>query len=72
MIFIYSTMFRKVGIYSLLFLSISFNGFSQDSLQTVVAKNAASDRSYRVVEEVGTRPNIFYQTKVRNKDKAEA
>ncbi len=39
MIFIYSTMFRKVGIYSLLFLSISFNGFSQDSLQTVVAKN---------------------------------
>ena len=39
MIFIYSTMFRKVGIYSLLFLSISFNGFSQDSIQTVVAKN---------------------------------
>jgi len=32
-------MFRKFGIYSLLFLSLSFNGFSQDSLQTVVAKN---------------------------------
>ena len=40
--------------------------------ETVVAKNAANDRSYRVIEEVGTRPNIFYQTKVRNKDKAEA
>lgn len=32
-------MLRKVGMYSLLFLLISFNGFSQDSLQTVVAKN---------------------------------
>ncbi len=32
-------MFRKFGMYSLLFLSLSFNGFSQDSLQTVVAKN---------------------------------
>jgi len=31
--------FRKFGMYSLLFLSLSFNGFSQDSLQTVVAKN---------------------------------
>ena len=39
MIIIYSTMLRKVGMYSLLFLLISFNGFSQDSLQTVVAKN---------------------------------
>ena len=32
-------MFRKFGMYSLLFLSLSFNCFSQDSLQTVVAKN---------------------------------
>ena len=39
MIFIYSKMLRKVGMYLLLFLFISFNGFSQDSLQTVVAKN---------------------------------
>ena len=39
MIIIYSTMLRKVGLYLLLFLFISFNGFSQDSLQAVVAKN---------------------------------
>ena len=32
-------MLRKVGMYLLLFVFSSFNGFSQDSLQTVVAKN---------------------------------
>lgn len=40
--------------------------------ETRVAKAAASDRAYRVIEEVGTKPNVVYQTKVRNKDKAEA
>jgi len=39
MIIIYSSVLRKVGMCSLLFLFISFNGFSQDSLQTVVAKD---------------------------------
>ncbi|MGB5499244.1 MAG: hypothetical protein WBM77_09980 [Maribacter sp.] len=39
MIIIYSSVLRKIGICSLLFLFISINGFSQDPLQTVVAKN---------------------------------
>jgi len=25
-------------------------------------------RAYRVIEEIGTRPNIYYLTKIRNKD----
>jgi len=33
---------------------------------TLVRKIADSDRSYRVIEEVGTEPNIYYQVKVRN------
>ena len=39
---------------------------------TAVADNSQSDRAYRVIEEVGTRPNIFYQTIVRNKEEAPA
>ncbi len=31
-----------------------------------------SDRSYRVIEEVGQDPNIYYQVKVRNVNKSEA
>ena len=37
-----------------------------------VAKDEAGDRAYRVIEDVGTKPNILYLTKVRNKETAEA
>lgn len=37
-----------------------------------VAKEHASDRAFKVIEDVGTRPNIVYQTKVRNKETAQA
>ena len=33
-------------------------------------KNAANPRAYRVLEDVGVKPNIFYLTKIRNKDKS--
>lgn len=40
---------------------------------TEVRKLADSHRAYRVIEEVGTEPNIYYQVKVRNiEEKAEA
>jgi MoCo/4Fe-4S cofactor protein with predicted Tat translocation signal len=33
-------------------------------------KNSANPRAYRVLEDVGVKPNIFYLTKIRNKDKS--
>jgi Fe-S-cluster-containing dehydrogenase component len=33
-----------------------------------VDKTAGNPRAYRVIEEIGVKPNIFYLTKVRNKD----
>ena len=34
--------------------------------ETRVRKEAESDRSYHVLEEIGTQPNVWYQVKVRN------
>ncbi len=34
--------------------------------ETQVRKAAESDRSYHVLEEIGTQPNVWYQVKVRN------
>ena len=33
-----------------------------------VAQLRKNERSYRLLEEIGVRPNVFYMTKVRNKD----
>ena len=35
-----------------------------------VDKSAANPRAYRVLEEIGVKPNIYYLTKIRNKDKS--
>ena len=35
-------------------------------------KVADNPRAYRVIEEIGVKPNIWYLTKVRNKDSAKA
>ena len=35
-------------------------------------KDADNPRAYSVLEEINTRPNIFYLTKVRNRDEAKA
>jgi Fe-S-cluster-containing dehydrogenase component len=35
-------------------------------------KEADNPRAYSVLEEINVRPNIFYLTKVRNKDNAQA
>ena len=39
--------------------------------KSIVRSKAESDLAYLALEEVGTRPNIYYQTKVRNNDNVE-
>ena len=36
-----------------------------------IEKTIGEERGYTVLEEVGTRPNVTYLTKIRNKDKSE-
>ena len=36
-----------------------------------INKTMAEERAYTVLEEVGTRPNVVYLSKIRNKDKDE-
>jgi molybdopterin-containing oxidoreductase family iron-sulfur binding subunit len=35
-------------------------------------KHIGNPRAYRVLEEIGVKPNIFYLTKIKNKDKTNA
>jgi molybdopterin-containing oxidoreductase family iron-sulfur binding subunit len=35
-----------------------------------IDKKIGNPRAYRVLEDIGVKPNIFYLTKIRNKDKA--
>jgi molybdopterin-containing oxidoreductase family iron-sulfur binding subunit len=37
-----------------------------------IEKKVGEERAYTMLEEVGTKPNVFYLTKIRNKDKAPA
>jgi molybdopterin-containing oxidoreductase family iron-sulfur binding subunit len=37
-----------------------------------IDKIADNPRAYQVLEEIGVKPNIWYLTKVRNKDAAKA
>lgn len=50
--------------------AITFGDINDKNSKVAMAHE--SDRAYKVIEDVGTKPNIAYQTKVRNKDKAEA
>ncbi len=43
-----------------------------DERKTVNDKEAMNPRAYSVLEEINVRPNIFYLTKVRNKEEAKA
>jgi Fe-S-cluster-containing dehydrogenase component len=49
--------------------AITFGDLNDKSAVREVADN---NRAYHALEEVGTQPNIFYMTKVRNKEKNEA
>jgi MoCo/4Fe-4S cofactor protein with predicted Tat translocation signal len=44
---------------------------SNNGKGAMVKQSADGPRSYHVIEEVGTKPNIWYMTKVRNKSKEE-
>jgi molybdopterin-containing oxidoreductase family iron-sulfur binding subunit len=50
--------------------AITFGDLNDKSSR--IANHDAGDRAYRVIEDVGTRPNIVYLTKVRNKETAQA
>jgi Fe-S-cluster-containing dehydrogenase component len=38
--------------------------------ESMVRKSSQGDRAYQVLEEVGTKPNIWYKVKVRNEENA--
>ncbi len=42
-----------------------------DSRVVKLLKAEANGRAYKVLKEIGTRPNVFYLTKIRNKDSEE-
>lgn len=44
--------------------AITFGDLNDEN--SLVRKASESNRAYRVIEEVGTQPNIYYQVKVRN------
>lgn len=44
--------------------AIKFGDLNNDSHD--VAQEKEDDRAYLLMEEIGTQPNIYYQTKVRN------
>ncbi len=46
--------------------AISFGDLND--VNSLVRKEAESDLAYLALEEVGTQPNVYYQTKVRNKN----
>lgn len=46
--------------------AITFGDLNDKSSQ--VRKEAMADRSYNLLEEIGVKPNVWYQTKVRNAD----
>ena len=44
--------------------AITFGDYNDKSSKVLAASQ--SNRAYRVIEEVGTQSNVYYQTKVRN------
>ncbi len=44
--------------------AIFFGDLNDDN--TAVSESANNDRAYNLLEEIGTRPNVYYMTKVRN------
>lgn len=45
------------------------DGTKETVFNTTIDKKYNNPRAYRVLEEIGVKPNIFYLTKIRNKDK---
>lgn len=50
--------------------AIAFGDVNDET--TTIAKQSADPRAYHLLEEVGVQPNIWYQTKVRNRTMKEA
>ncbi len=47
------------------------NGEVEKVINYGIDKKIGNPRAYRVLEEIGVKPNIFYLTKIRNKDKVQ-
>ena len=45
--------------------AISFG--DANNKNSIVAKQLKNDRTYQLLEEIGTRPSVYYKTKIRNK-----
>lgn len=48
---------------------VEVNGKKEKVVDYGIDKKINNPRAYRVLEEIGVKPNIFYLTKIRNKDK---
>lgn len=48
---------------------VEVNGKKEKVVDYGIDKKVTNPRAYRVLEEIGVKPNIFYLTKIRNKDK---
>ena len=48
--------------------AIQFGDLNNES--SAIAGDAAEDRAYVLIEELGIQPNIYYKTKVRNNSEA--
>jgi molybdopterin-containing oxidoreductase family iron-sulfur binding subunit len=52
------------------FKEVEKDGKVEKVINYGIDKKIGNPRAYRVLEEIGVKPNIFYLTKIRNKDKA--
>lgn len=48
---------------------VMVDGKEEEVVDYGIDKKVTNPRAYRVLEEIGVKPNIFYLTKIRNKDK---
>ncbi|HNR74264.1 MAG TPA: 4Fe-4S dicluster domain-containing protein, partial [Cyclobacteriaceae bacterium] len=51
------------------YMEVEKDGKVEKVFNHTIDKKIGNPRAYRVLEEIGVKPNIFYLTKIRNKDK---
>lgn len=52
------------------YIDVTKDGKTEKVFNYGIDKKIGNPRAYRVLEDIGVKPNIFYLTKIRNKDKA--
>jgi molybdopterin-containing oxidoreductase family iron-sulfur binding subunit len=51
------------------YIEVEKDGKTEKVFNYGIDKKIGNPRAYRVLEDIGVKPNIFYLTKIRNKDK---